>query len=164
MPGDLSGIDLVRSLKKAGHATKFIIYSSYAQPALVFAALDAGGQGFQSKAESLDRVLHGCLAVAAADCWWFSEDVQAVVNAKHMGPTRNELTPKEHQVQTLVALGYENLNIAARLAISENTVKNHYKSIYRKRSVSGRVGAALWAWREGLVQEAAVPAISCSNN
>ncbi|CAM2010125.1 response regulator [Acanthopleuribacter pedis] len=154
MPGDRNGIDVVRAVKTAGLATKLLIYSSYVRGPLVFAALDAGAHGFQSKAESLEQVVRGCRAVVQSEGWWFSREVQEIINAKHLQPRSDHLTPKEREVLKWVSLGYENLNVAARLSISENTVKNHLKSIYRKLRVAGRVGAALWAWRQGLVQDA----------
>ncbi|CAM2068464.1 Response regulator transcription factor [Sulfidibacter corallicola] len=153
MPGPTSGIDVAKEVKKRQLPTKILIYSFYNKPTMIFGALDAGAMGYQSKSESLEEVIEGCRAVAFSDRWWFSGDIQAIVNARHMQPSRSKLTTKEKEVLRWLSLGYENLNIAARLDISENTVKNHLKSIYRKLEVAGRVGAALWAWRQGLVND-----------
>jgi DNA-binding NarL/FixJ family response regulator len=49
------------------------------------------------------------------------------------------LSPREYQVARLVAAGRSNRQIAEQLAISEQTVKNHIQSIFRKLSLSNRV-------------------------
>ena len=50
-----------------------------------------------------------------------------------------DLTPREHQVAKLVASGYANKEIGRRLKISEQTVKNHMQSIFRKLALNNRV-------------------------
>jgi DNA-binding NarL/FixJ family response regulator len=62
-----------------------------------------------------------------------------------------ELTDREHQVLQLVAQGLANKQIAARLAISEHTVKFHVASIYGKLGVSSRAEAVRRAARQGLI-------------
>ena len=49
------------------------------------------------------------------------------------------LSPREYQVARLVAGGRSNRQIGEQLAISEQTVKNHIQSIFRKLSLSNRV-------------------------
>lgn len=49
------------------------------------------------------------------------------------------LSPREYQVARLVASGRSNRQIAERLVISEQTVKNHIQSIFRKLAISNRV-------------------------
>ena len=49
------------------------------------------------------------------------------------------LSPREYQIAQLVASGRSNRQIAERLAISEQTVKNHIQSIFRKLSLNNRV-------------------------
>jgi DNA-binding CsgD family transcriptional regulator len=53
------------------------------------------------------------------------------------------LTSREHQIARLVASGSSNQEIAARLKISEQTVKNHVQSIFRKLALANRVELAL---------------------
>ena len=51
----------------------------------------------------------------------------------------SELTPREDEVARMVASGYANKEIGDRLRISEQTVKNHLQSIFRKLALSNRV-------------------------
>lgn len=67
----------------------------------------------------------------------------------------DELTEREIEVLRLVAQGHSNKEIAARLFLTEGTVKNHISSIYSKLGTSNRVQAALQARRRGLIQEPA---------
>jgi DNA-binding NarL/FixJ family response regulator len=62
-----------------------------------------------------------------------------------------ELTVREREVLEHVARGKSNKEIAAALAIAENTVKNHLKNILEKLHLENRVQAATFALREGLV-------------
>ena len=64
-----------------------------------------------------------------------------------------ELTVREKEVLELVARGKSNKEIAAALAIAENTVKNHLKNILEKLHLENRVQAATFAIREGLAQK-----------
>ena len=61
------------------------------------------------------------------------------------------LTRRERDVLRLLALGHANKRIAAKLAISENTVKFHLAALYGKLGVSGRAGAVSEGVRRGLV-------------
>lgn len=61
------------------------------------------------------------------------------------------LSEREHEVLRLIAAGMQNAGMAARLIISENTIKAHIKSIYRKLGVSDRVGALNRAREFGLL-------------
>lgn len=62
---------------------------------------------------------------------------------------RHPLTPREQQIADLVAQGYSNVNVAARLALSANTVGVHVRKIYRKLGVHSRIelSDALQRWR-----------------
>jgi DNA-binding NarL/FixJ family response regulator len=67
---------------------------------------------------------------------------------------RDKLTAREIEVLALVAEGESNRDIAARLMISEKTVKNHISSILRKLGMSRRTEAAVWAVTTGFFVEA----------
>ena len=66
---------------------------------------------------------------------------------------RADLSPREKQVLEQVALGKSNKEIAASLAIAENTVKNHLKNILDKLHLENRVQAATFAVRAGLIEK-----------
>jgi DNA-binding NarL/FixJ family response regulator len=66
-------------------------------------------------------------------------------------PARRQLTPREREVLTLMADGGTNRQIAARLEISEQSVKNHISNLLRKLGARNRTEAAAVARRDGLI-------------
>ncbi|UUZ59746.1 response regulator transcription factor [Nocardioides sp. B-3] len=72
------------------------------------------------------------------------------------GRTRRagELTPREVEIPGPVARGLSNRDIAARLVLSEKTVRNHVERTYSKIGATNRVGASLYALEHGLVAPA----------
>ena len=64
-----------------------------------------------------------------------------------------ELTPRELDVVRLVAVGKSNREVAAELAISENTVARHVQNILTKLGVPSRTAAAAFAFEHDLVGE-----------
>ena len=65
-------------------------------------------------------------------------------------PRPTDLSAREQEVLALVAQGKSNKEIGAAIAIAENTVKNHLKSILDKLRLGNRVLAATYAFRQGL--------------
>jgi DNA-binding NarL/FixJ family response regulator len=72
-------------------------------------------------------------------------------------PQDYDLTPREHEVLTLLAQGFDQNQIAARLFISEKTVETHIQRVLAKLDVHSRAQAVATAHREGLVAARHVP-------
>ena len=62
-----------------------------------------------------------------------------------------QLSEREREVLHLIAEGLSNAAIAARLVLSEKTVKSHVRNILSKLHLADRTQAAIYAWREGIV-------------
>jgi len=112
-------------------------------------AVRAGAQGCVSK-RSDPKVLEEALRVVGTGEIWMSHRVAARIIGQFRrwqpppdGQPSSELTKREKEILTLLADGYHNKEIASRLVVSENTVKTHVNTIYRKLGVNTRVGAAL---------------------
>jgi DNA-binding CsgD family transcriptional regulator len=73
------------------------------------------------------------------------------------GRSRPGLTPREHEVLSLLCQGYRNNEIAEQMEISIKTVESHLRHIYPKLSVGHRAEAVAVAIRGGLDQPAATP-------
>ncbi|MNZ74004.1 Transcriptional regulatory protein DegU [compost metagenome] len=65
----------------------------------------------------------------------------------------NTLTPREHEILSWVAAGDTNKQIAGRLFIAENTVKNHIKNLLEKLQLDNRVQLAAYAVRHGITTD-----------
>ena len=80
------------------------------------------------------------------------EAVLAVAGHARRRTRRDDaLTPREAEILGLVARGLSNREIAARLVLSEKTVRNHVERTYAKIGATNRVGASLYALQHGLV-------------
>lgn len=64
-----------------------------------------------------------------------------------------DLTDREMEVLHCIAEGLSNIDIAAKLGISEKTVKSHVGNILSKLYLTDRTQAAVYAWREGIVKK-----------
>lgn len=119
---------------------------------LMVETLLAGARGCLSKAREGDLLLKAVRCVAQ-DELWANRRVTARALQKgtkllsHHAQDSNQLSPREWEVFSLVALGKRNRQIAEALCISEHTVKRHLYSIYRKLNVPSRLEAGLLFYR-----------------
>ena len=72
-------------------------------------------------------------------------------SAAHRGQNRILLSPRERDIVNLTAQGFKNSDMAAKLSLSEQTVKNHLHNIFEKLGVSSRLELALHAVEHRLV-------------
>lgn len=121
----------------------------------LFAALKNGAQGYLLKKmdpEDLFAQLRGLArSEAPLSRLMASKILREFSRALTPEPdVERALTTREQQVLQLVALGMTNRDIADKLVVSENTVKNHLRNILAKLHLENRVQAAAYALREGL--------------
>ena len=116
-------------------------------------AIEAGAKGCISKG-SHPRVVEKALHLVKGGQYWMSREVASLVAGKLLGEFNaqedrsKDLTQRELDILALLARGQVNKEIACKLAVSENTVKAHLASIYRKLGVTTRLGAVLHYFRE----------------
>jgi DNA-binding NarL/FixJ family response regulator len=156
MPGD-SGIELAQALREQQPEIRVVMLTAFADPERVFAALKAGAVGYLLKNVSPDEI-RATVERAAAGEPILSADIAGRVLRefeRERAELRDreqlaELTPREEEILKLLATGESNKEIGKRLFISEQTVKNHVASIFRKLHVNDRTKAALLAVKLGL--------------
>ncbi len=114
-----------------------------------------GAAGLLLKDFTREGLITAIRRAAAGESLWTSACLRRVSAAVATGPSDADLeaslTRREQQVLSLVAEGLTNLEIAKRLQISHETVKEHVQHVLRKIGVGDRTQAALWALRKGLV-------------
>lgn len=153
----MDGLEATRRIKAALPSTRIIMLTISEDDQSLFDALKAGAQGYLLKSvepEDLFRTLRGAIhgeafvtpSMAAKILTEFTRQAQV-----REDPAFAALSPRERQVLELLTRGTVNKEIATALEISENTVKNHLKSIMEKLHVENRVQAVARALREGLV-------------
>lgn len=79
-------------------------------------------------------------------------------------PVFPELTPREHDVLALIAQGLDNAQIAARLVVSQKTVRNHISHIFQKLAVRNRAQAIVLARQAGMGHQSHIHQVSPNNN
>jgi DNA-binding NarL/FixJ family response regulator len=152
----IDGIESTRRIRARYDDVQVVVLTSYADDELVRGAVEAGASGYVLKDADADDV---AAAIRAADRGELQLDpavarhlLSSLSAASHDAATA-ELTARELDVLSLVGTGRANKEIAARLGISERTARTHVSNILRKLGLTSRTQAALWAVREGLVDE-----------
>ena len=122
----------------------------------VVRAMQLGVRGIVLK-DAGSQILFKCIrAVMDGRCWFGRSMVDSLMDALHAppaaGPRSNRfgLTPRQLEIVAAVAMGLTNKQIAARLVVSEDTVKHHLTHIFDKLGLSTRVELALFATRNQL--------------
>jgi len=156
----LDGIGATRLLAGPGVAepVKVLVVTTFNLDEYVYEALRAGASGFLLKDAPPAQLLQGIRTVASGAALLAPEVTRQLVGryAERIRPAGAAvedvgLTPRELEVLRLVATGLSNGEIAARLVISQETVKTHVSRILTKLDLRDRVQAVVYAYRTGLV-------------
>jgi two-component system nitrate/nitrite response regulator NarL len=150
----LDGLQVLNALERDGLPTKVIFLSAYPDSSLVYKALEGGAQGFLSKDAGKQAVTDALAAVARGETV-LSPAIQREVLGEIRLRARDErerLTPREHEILTLIAEGLSAPEIGKRLFLSPATVKTHAQRLYEKLGVSDRAAAVAEAMRQGLIE------------
>ncbi len=161
---ELDGIGATARIVDAGSAAKIIILTTYDLDEYVYSALRAGASGFllkdvrpQELADAVRVVAGGDALLAPTVTRRLLDRLAGTLPGAPEAPPRleeldDELTERELEVLGFVALALSNAEIAARLTISEPTVKTHVSAILRKLGLRDRVQAVVLAYDIGLVR------------
>jgi DNA-binding NarL/FixJ family response regulator len=141
-----SGLGLCRWVRHASPPTGVVILTGRDEPVLAQCALAAGARGYLLKS-SLPGVLATCLRQAAQGALVLDDRLGASRLAPALADVTEEfgLSRRERDVLDELLRGLDNRAIAARLCISEDTVKSHVKAIFRKLGARDRAHAVALA-------------------
>ena len=160
MPG-MDGIEATRQL--AGSALgrpRILILTTFDLDEYVYDALRAGASGFLLKDVTAERLFDAVRVIAAGDALLAPAVTRRLISEfarLHPRPDApataalDALTPRETQVLRLVAEGLSNPEIAARLVVTEETVKTHVSRVLSKLALRDRTQAVVMAYESGLV-------------
>jgi DNA-binding NarL/FixJ family response regulator len=145
---EMNGIDAMMAIRDEFPGARFIVLTTYTGDVQVFRALKAGAQAYVMKnlvhKELLQtiRAVHGGRKTLAPE-------VAAQVAAY---ASDEALTSREIDVLRLIGAGCANKEIAARLSITEETVKSRVKNILLKLGANDRTHAAMIAVKRGIIE------------
>lgn len=140
------GLDVLEQLRAVHPDVRVLVLTAYSDGDSMRGALERGADGYALKTEppqqtvtSIRQVHRGQLVFPHAARRWLM---------RSPAPETNQLTARETEILALVAEGRTNAQIAARLRVSENTVKFHLQNLYLKLKLANRTEAAAWYLRE----------------
>ena len=151
LPG-MSGVETTRRLTSAHSGLCVVILTVMAEEDALMAAILAGAAGYLLKNAPIEDIVAGVRVALNGGSLVAPELAGKLLRSLRHGHTetpgpRPHLTDREREVLDLMVEGYDNAEIARRLFISQNTVKNHVASILSKLEVSNRLQAAVRAVR-----------------
>lgn len=155
MPG-LSGIEVLRELKKRGIATRTVVLAATIDEIDAVEAMRLGARGLILKEMAPTQLLSCVRKVHAGEQWIEKNAVgraieRLIAQTETTSSLRAMLTEREMTIMRLVADGMSGKEVAAKLGITYGTVKSHLHSIYSKLGVKGRVGLMNYARQRRLV-------------
>jgi two-component system, NarL family, nitrate/nitrite response regulator NarL len=142
---DGSGIDVLRRLRKAGEERPIILLTAGLDDPQLIAADDLEPNGIVLKTSDPALLLECMDGVLAGKTWVDPEIVDRTEAAKKRASSRPALTPRERDLVDLVRQGLRNREIAARLGVTEGTVKVYLHAIFDKLGVATRTELAIRA-------------------
>lgn len=165
MPG-IDGLEAIERIRQKWPHIAVVILTTYDDEELMLKGLRAGASGYLLKDTNRATLIHAIRTAARGEtllssevmtrllaraCYAEADAVQKAPRQHNRHATEPELTEREREVISGVARGERNKEIAARLGISEPTVKTHLSSIYYKLGVDSRASAVAEAIERGLL-------------
>src|SRR3990172_1786396 len=151
----MNGIQVTRLIAAERLGASIVLLTAYDDEQQIFHAFSAGASAYCSKDIEAGKLLDVIRQVARGFYvvgdqvydelgvqQWLSRDVEAFA----------PLSPREMEILQYVTRGLSNKEIASRLGISHQTVKNHMTAILHKLDVEDRTQAAVYALRHGWVR------------
>jgi DNA-binding NarL/FixJ family response regulator len=153
-----SGIEACVALKEVAPSAQIIMLTVSDEEADLYEAVKNGASGYLLKDSSIDEVAQAIRLVAEGQslispsmATKLLNEFKQISRADRQQLSSPRLTDRELEVLSLVAQGLNNRDIAKRLFISENTVKNHVRNILEKLQLHSRMEAVMYAVREKLL-------------
>jgi len=157
MPG-MDGLEAARRIGQAVPSVRIVMLTVSEEDQNLFEALKAGAHGYLLKSVEPDELFRTLRGIVRGDAFLTPSMATKLVDeftrrrgAEAAAPA-GSMSPREWEVLELLTRGAVNKEIAAALRISENTVKNHLKSIMDKLHAENRVQVVAYALRKGLVR------------
>jgi two-component system nitrate/nitrite response regulator NarP len=133
---DMTGGNVLDALKDRHCRTAIIVYTGEPPAKVLHQAIKSGARGFISKSDEPAVLMETISAVTRGRLCFPYIDLEKLGKSP-----LDVLTARERELLAALANGWSNLQIAARIGISENTVKYHLKNLYDKLHVNNRAMA-----------------------
>ena len=150
---DGSGIDVCRDVRSVDPSIKAVILTSYDDDDALFAAIMAGASGYVLKQvrgnDFVDTVRRVAAGQSMLDPSVTAQVLERIRNGPPEDKLRAKLTEQEHRILDLIGEGLTNRQIAERMFLAEETVKNYVSALLAKLGLTSRTQAAIFATKHG---------------
>ena len=144
----MNGVEVIVAIRERHPAARVVVLTTFDSDEDIFRALQAGAKAYFLKDIPRDQLLSNIRSVCKGNTI-IPPEIAAKL-AHHI--SIESLTSREREVLDVLAGGNSNKEIAAKLCISEGTVKSHVNAIMRKLDAADRTQAVTTALRHGLIQ------------
>jgi DNA-binding NarL/FixJ family response regulator len=158
------GLTVLRTLHTRAPQAKILLFTASENKEDFIEAMKLGCCGILPKDAAAPLIAKSIQKVHAGEIWLDSNTTAAVIRqfASPLDPTlaqvaanakpreRAQLSQREREIIVLIAQGYKNKEIAEKMFITEQTVKNHLHNVFDKLGVSDRLELALYAIHNSL--------------
>jgi DNA-binding NarL/FixJ family response regulator len=145
---EMEGAEAIAELRRVLPEIRILVLTNYEADEYVLRALQAGAMGYLLKSTPQEEIVKAVEMVHANKRCIPPSIAQRLFSTI----AREELSQRELEVLTLVAVGLTNKDIAERLFISDKTARNHVVSCLEKLGAKDRTEAATTAIRRGLIR------------
>lgn len=159
LDGELN-TEIIHELVKANRQARIILLTAIEETPILQLAVQMGAMGVVPKTSTRQTLYKAIEKVHAGEVWIDRAMIASVLTQLSRSRLNDETDPeaariaslsdREREVITLIGKGLKNKEIAARLTISEITVRHHLSSIYSKLNVADRLELTIYAYRNGL--------------
>jgi NarL family two-component system response regulator LiaR len=155
---EMDGVEATRRVKQVSPRSQVVVLTSYHEDEHIFPALKAGALSYVLKDLSAQDLAAAVRKAAVGEAVLHPRVAARVIKelqgkrADALNPF-TELSERELEVLKLIADGMSNADMAAKLILSEKTIKGHVSNILSKLHLVDRTQAAVYAWREGIVRK-----------
>ena len=147
----MDGLTAITELARRQVTARVLVLTTYDTDSHVLPAIEAGATGYLLKDAPRGELLRAARAAASGEAVLAPAVAARLMSQVRAPATAQQLSQREREVLELVAAGNTNRQAAARLFITEATVKTHLLNIYAKLGVSDRAAAVAEAYNRGLL-------------
>jgi DNA-binding NarL/FixJ family response regulator len=152
----LDGVEIADQLPRFAELVpgiRLLVVTGWATERTLFDCLDHGAHGFLAKSQRLDELVDAVVRVSLGETVVAPPLLPALVRrtSPRTGKDRAELTPRELEVLQLLGEGAGTKEMADRLSVSPNTIRNHVRALLAKLGATTRLEAVTIARRMDLI-------------
>jgi DNA-binding NarL/FixJ family response regulator len=147
---EMGGVEAIKQLRKGMPSVHVIVLTTYDTDNEVLSAIEAGATGYLLKDAPRDELIRAVRAAHRGESV-LSLSVAGRLMGRARRPATDAISPRELEVIKLIAAGANNREAAAKLFVSEATIKTHLLHVFEKLGVRDRAAAVSEAYKRQLI-------------